>query len=160
MEGIAAAYRVALRYGDEARTEQYRTSWRNGYRFVDRADRDRALVYISDNELNPAATYEAIPESWHEDLVNFVKGARVLVHDATYTVAEYEQHRGWGHSTYLDVVELAVKAQVETLVLFHHKPERSDDQIDQCVNECREEVRKRGSSVRIIAAAEGLTLDV
>ncbi len=36
MEGIAAAHRVALRYGDVARAEQYRMSWRDGYRFVDR----------------------------------------------------------------------------------------------------------------------------
>jgi phosphoribosyl 1,2-cyclic phosphodiesterase len=131
-----------------------------GYRFTDRGDTGGALVYISDNELNLSAKYEAIPAGWRESLVEFTKGAKVLVHDATYTKAEYQQHRGWGHSTYHDVVELASDAQVETLVLFHHKPERTDDEIDRCVNECRELAASRGSSMRVIAAAEGLTLTV
>ena len=131
-----------------------------GYRFVERGDGERALVYISDNELHPSAQYESIPADWRDSLVKFAKGAKVLVHDATYTMAEYDQHRGWGHSTYHDVVELATDAEVETLVLFHHKPERSDDEIDNCVKECRELVAKRGGKTRVIAAAEGLTLEV
>lgn len=131
-----------------------------GYRFTDRGDGGGALVYISDNELNLSAKYDAIPSGWRESLVEFVKGAKVLVHDATYTKAEYQQHRGWGHSTYQDVVELAGDAGVETLVLFHHKPERTDDEIDRCVEECRELAAGRGGAMRVIAAAEGLTLTV
>ena len=57
----------------------------------------------------------------------------MLVHDATYTADEYEQHRGWGHSTYEDAVALAIDAGVEQLVLFHHRPERTDDEVDRCV---------------------------
>jgi phosphoribosyl 1,2-cyclic phosphodiesterase len=131
-----------------------------GYRFTDRGADGGAFVYISDNELNDSARYDSIPEGWRDALVDFVKGARVLVHDATYTVAEYQQHRGWGHSTYQDVVELAADAGVETLVLFHHKPERTDEEIDRCVEECRALAAGRGSGMRVIAAAEGLTLRV
>ena len=131
-----------------------------GYRFTGRGAGDRAFVYISDNELNLSARYDAIPDGWRESLVEFVRGAKVLVHDATYTKAEYQQHRGWGHSTYHDVVELACEAGVETLVLFHHKPERTDQEIDRCVEECRELAAGQGSAMRVIAAAEGLTLTV
>lgn len=131
-----------------------------GYRFTGRGDGEGALVYISDNELNVSAKYDAIPDGWRESLVEFVKGAKVLVHDATYTTAEYQQHRGWGHSTYHDVVDLAGDAGVETLVLFHHKPERTDEEIDRCVEECRALAARRGSAMRVIAAAEGLTLTV
>jgi ribonuclease BN (tRNA processing enzyme) len=77
-----------------------------------------------------------------------------------YTREEYDHHRGWGHSTYEDAVELALDAEVATLVLFHHKPERTDDEVDRKVEECRALVARRGSSLDVVAAAEGLTLNV
>ena len=91
---------------------------------------------------------------------HFVRGATVLVHDATYTTDEYERHRGWGHSTYEDAVLLALDAGVEQLVLFHHRPERTDEEMDQCVAGCRALVEQRGSTLKITAAAEGMTLSV
>jgi phosphoribosyl 1,2-cyclic phosphodiesterase len=115
------------------------------------------LVYISDNELNPTAPYESSP-SWRADLVRFATHARVLVHDTMFTSDEYERHRGWGHSTYEDAVDLALEAEVEMLVLFHHKPERTDDELDQETERCRARVQHRGGSLEIVAAAEGLTL--
>jgi phosphoribosyl 1,2-cyclic phosphodiesterase len=77
-----------------------------GYRFAERNGRGRALVYISDNELGASEKYES-PRTWRDDLVRFVRNAGVLVHDSMYTVEEYDHHRGWGHSTYHDVVSLA-----------------------------------------------------
>jgi len=130
-----------------------------GYRIAEGRDGAPALVYISDNELGPGATYDT-RGSWRADLVDFVRGARVLVHDTTYTAQEYEQHRGWGHSTYEEAIELALDAGVGTLVLFHHKPERTDDEVDECVRQCRALVERRGGRLRIVAAAEGLSLTV
>jgi phosphoribosyl 1,2-cyclic phosphodiesterase len=130
-----------------------------GYRFAEGGKRAAALVYISDNELGTGATYDT-RAGWRHELVEFVRGARMLVHDSTYTAEEYERHRGWGHSTYEDAVELALDAGVETLVLFHHKPERTDDEVDQRAAECRALVKQRGAKLEIIAAAEGLALAV
>ena len=132
-----------------------------GYKFTDgNGNRGgRALVYISDNELDAAAKYEA-PASWRDDLVRFSRGASVLVHDTMYTVEEYDHHRGWGHSTYEDALELALEAEVETLILFHHKPERTDDEVDRRVEQLRAKVARRGSQLNVVAAAEGLTLTV
>ena len=78
-----------------------------GYRFATGNEGGGSLVYISDNELSPTAKYEG-SAGWHQELVAFVQGARVLIHDTTYTVEEYDHHRGWGHSTYIDAVELAL----------------------------------------------------
>ena len=129
-----------------------------GYRFCGNGSTN-ALVYISDNELNPTAGYES-RSGWRQDLVAFVHGAKVLVHDTMYTVEEYDHHRGWGHSTYQDALELALEADVETLVLFHHKPERTDDDVDRRLDDCRSQVASRGRTLQVIAAAEGLTLVV
>jgi phosphoribosyl 1,2-cyclic phosphodiesterase len=119
----------------------------------------RGLVYISDNELGATPPYTRTA-AWRRDLVRFVHGARVLVHDAMFTAEEYRNHHGWGHSTYDDAVELALESEVETLVLFHHKPERTDDEVDRQTDECRSMAVRRGGSLQVIAAAEGLTLDV
>jgi hypothetical protein len=55
---------------------------------------------------------------------------------------------------------LALEAEVERLVLFHHKPERTDDEVDRRTDECRALVARRGGTLEILAAAEGLTLKV
>ncbi|MGH7690436.1 MAG: MBL fold metallo-hydrolase, partial [Gemmatimonadaceae bacterium] len=108
-----------------------------GYRFAEARADAPSLVYISDNELGTGGRNDT-PDGWRHGLVEFIRGARVLVHDATYTADEYEQFRGWGHSTYTDAVALALEAGVERLVLFHHKPERSDDELDVRLAESRD----------------------
>jgi ribonuclease BN (tRNA processing enzyme) len=82
------------------------------------------------------------------------------VHDATYTAEEYIRHRGWGHSTYDDAVALALDAGVDELVLFHHKPERSDEEIDRCVATSRARVEGLGGRLNVVAASEGMSLTV
>lgn len=132
-----------------------------GYRFTDgRGEGDgRALVYISDNELRPDPKYDS-PPGWRDALVRFCHRAHTLVHDTMYTVEEYHHHRGWGHSTHEDAVQLALDAGAERLVLFHHKPERTDEEVDRRVAECRALVARQGRALEIVAAAEGLVLSI
>ena len=127
------------------------------YRFEEPRAKAGALVYVSDNELGHSDKYST-PDGWRERFVEFVRGAAVLVHDTTYTTEEYDHHRGWGHSTYGDGVDLALQAGVGTLVLFHHEPRRSDDELDRRTDECRALVKDRGGSLEVVAAAEGLSL--
>jgi phosphoribosyl 1,2-cyclic phosphodiesterase len=130
-----------------------------GYRFTTGNAGGRALVYVSDNELSPEARYEDAP-GWRAKLVEFVRGASVLVHDTMYTAGEYASFVGWGHSTHDQAVELALDADVERLVLFHHRPERTDDEVDRCLERCRASVARRGRALEVVAAAEGMTLHV
>ena len=128
-----------------------------GYRFTEPGKPNGGLVYVSDNELAAHERYGS-PSDWKEQMVAFVRGAQVLIHDATYTTEEYDQHRGWGHSTFRDCVELALEAEVGTLVLFHHEPRRTDDQLDDQLAECRAFVKAQGGALQVVAAAEGLSL--
>jgi phosphoribosyl 1,2-cyclic phosphodiesterase len=130
-----------------------------GYRITDGNAGAPALVYISDNELGDADGY-ASPPGWRDELVSFARGASVLVHDAMYTADEYERHRGWGHSRYEDVVDLALDAGVQRLVLFHHHPERSDAAVSEQVAACQRRASDRGARLEVLAAAEGTTLTV
>ncbi len=130
-----------------------------GYRFRDGNARGRGLVYVSDNELSAAARYDD-PPRWRQRFVAFAQGAAVLVHDTMYTSEEYASFVGWGHSTYEDAVELALEAEVERLVLFHHHPERTDDAVDRCVESCRHLVQSRRGKLEVVAAAEGMKLTI
>ena len=130
-----------------------------GFRFTEPGREDGALVYVPDCELAPHPQY-GTDTGWRARMVSFVRGARVLIHDAMYTPAEYDHHHGWGHSTHREAVELALEAGVETLVLFHHEPRRSDDALDAILAECRGLVRARGGTLEVLAASEGLSLDL
>jgi phosphoribosyl 1,2-cyclic phosphodiesterase len=130
-----------------------------GYRITDGNSGAPALVYISDNELGDSHGYASAP-GWRDALVAFVRGASLLVHDAMYTAEEYERHRGWGHSRYEDVVDLALDADVRRLVLFHHHPERSDVAVSEQVAACQRRASERGARLEVLAAAEGTTLTV
>ena len=86
-------------------------------------------------------------------LARFAKHARYLIYDATYMQAEYETLRkGWGHSTWFAAVQAARAAEVETLILFHHHPEHTDDQLDQIERIAREELPTA------VVAREGMEL--
>jgi phosphoribosyl 1,2-cyclic phosphodiesterase len=61
----------------------------------------------------------------------FFAGADLLIHDSQYTAAEYVKNRiGWGHTTFEYAIEAANRAGVKKLALFHHDPDRTDEQID------------------------------
>ncbi len=92
--------------------------------------------------------------------MDFCRGADLLFHDAQYTEDEYARKRGWGHSTTVDAVELAMEAGVRRLGLFHHDPDRSDDEIDREVDRCRERIAKAGSALDCFACADGMLVDV
>jgi len=116
-----------------------------------------SLAYVTDNELGPGGLYP-VPATWRKDFVEFLKGADVLVHDAMYTPAELETHRGWGHSTYEEAVLLATEAGARRLVLFHHEPEHADAAMDELVAAARQVARTRGGPAEVLAAQEGMQL--
>ncbi len=59
-------------------------------------------------------------------LCEYAQDADILICDAQYTPAEYETHRGWGHSTWENAVLLARQARAQHLMLFHHDPLHDD----------------------------------
>jgi phosphoribosyl 1,2-cyclic phosphodiesterase len=130
-----------------------------GFRVWPSGDKSRSIVFIPDNELDRDGDH-ADSASSRAALVEFARGATILVHDAMYTGAEYMDHRGWGHSSYRDAVDFAIAAEIETLVAFHHDPERTDDALESQLQLSRKMVTERGGHVRVLGAAEGLTLSL
>lgn len=128
-----------------------------GYR-LKAAGAPGGLVYVPDNEVCEAARYESSPD-WRSRFIRWMHGASVLVHDTMFTTEEYAQHRGWGHSTFDEAVAVALEAEVERLVLFHHRPERTDAEVDRCLEYCRSIVASRGGRLEVLAAAEGMVFE-
>ena len=62
--------------------------------------------------------------------IGVARDADVLVHDCQYTPEEYEHRIGWGHSSTVDAVAFAERADAQRLVLFHHDPLHSDEQLE------------------------------
>ena len=122
-----------------------------GYRF---REEGKTLVFMTDNEL----TDEAWTGRHLEDYAVFCRDADILIHDCQYTPEEIGQRRGWGHSDYEPVLELAGRSGVRDLVLFHHDPARTDAQLTDIVSRCRNLISDRGLACTVSAAKEGAEL--
>jgi len=86
-------------------------------------------------------------------VLEFIKGAHILIADAQYTPAEFSTRRGWGHGNSSSVVSLALKGEVNNLYMTHHDPTHDDDFIDRMLSDAREIVPPT-SSMKVFAAQE------
>jgi phosphoribosyl 1,2-cyclic phosphodiesterase len=103
---------------------------------------------------NPAESL-SYARAQDEKLVSFIRGVDVLIIDAQYDDAEYQQHVGWGHGCVDDVVALALAARVRQLFLFHHDPEHDDAHMDRMVEWARAMVSSQDIPLQVDAAREG-----
>lgn len=127
-----------------------------GYRLTPTAG-GPSMAYVTDNELGPGGNYDTSP-TWRAELIEFLSGVELLIHDAMYTPEELSTHRGWGHSSYTEAVTLAADAGVKRLVLFHHEPEHADPAMDELLAAARAEARRRGGPAEVLAAQEAMQL--
>ncbi len=92
--------------------------------------------------------------------VEFLRGTDVLILDSQYDVKEYERHIGWGHGCVDYAVDMAIKADVKRLVLFHHDPDHDDAKIESMVSHARMLVAQAKSSLQVEAAREGAVIEL
>jgi phosphoribosyl 1,2-cyclic phosphodiesterase len=90
--------------------------------------------------------------------IELCEGVDVLVHDAQYTDFELTHKPNWGHSTIDFAVDLAVRAGVGHLVLFHHDPSHNDDALDAMLEGAVASAAPRGLAVS--SAREGMTVEL
>jgi phosphoribosyl 1,2-cyclic phosphodiesterase len=58
-----------------------------------------------------------------------------MVYDSAYTNEEYQNFKGWGHSTWQEALKVAETANVKQTLLFHHDPSHNDEKMDQIAKE-------------------------
>ena len=81
----------------------------------------------------------------------------LLLHDAQYTVEEYKNRLGWGHSSMEDAIDLAIMAKVKRLLLFHHDPGHSDVWLNERYAGL---LGKYGNELSFDIAREGMTIEL
>jgi phosphoribosyl 1,2-cyclic phosphodiesterase len=96
-----------------------------GYRIEDAA---RSLAYLPDHE--PYSVGEP-HDSDGLSGYGLALDASILLHDAQYLETEYPVRVGWGHSSVAHAVAFASAARAQRLVLFHHDPLHSDDDLTE-----------------------------
>ncbi|HEY0710019.1 MAG TPA: MBL fold metallo-hydrolase [Polyangia bacterium] len=91
-------------------------------------------------------------------VVRLCEGADLVIYDTMFTADDYRRTPHFGHSRPSDALAICTDAGARTLALFHHAPERDDDDVDRMLIETRALATHQLSSVAIIAAYEGLDL--
>jgi phosphoribosyl 1,2-cyclic phosphodiesterase len=90
----------------------------------------------------------------------FLVGADLVIHDAQYTLSEYADKVGWGHSTVDYAVAMCREAKTARVALTHHDPARTDDAIEEILGGIRSEEANAAAKLEIFAAAEGQCLEL
>jgi phosphoribosyl 1,2-cyclic phosphodiesterase len=116
----------------------------------------RSVVYLTDNEIEPP--YEK--DTDFDEFVQFCYKADVLIHDAQYLEQDMPHKRGWGHSLVSQACDLALAAEARHLILFHHDPDRTDEELDAIQEKARLWFQAHNPDISCTVAYEGLTLDV
>jgi phosphoribosyl 1,2-cyclic phosphodiesterase len=125
-----------------------------GYRFERNG---KSIVYSTDSEhkLEDAAQTGAF--------VEFFRDADLVIFDAMYSLADaVSVKEDWGHSSNMVAVELAQRAGVKRLCLFHHEPAFDDERIDAVLSETIrfEQLTRSQAPLAVCAAYDGLELEV
>lgn len=124
-----------------------------GYKFT---EDNRSFVFLTDNELG----FDHPGSAGFEGYLDFCKDADILFHDGEYTPDEYNRRKTWGHSAALHALDLAVKARVKRLGIFHLSQDRTDRQIDRIIDQCEAALKKQNISMDCFAVSCDLSLSL
>ncbi len=104
----------------------------------------KVFTYASDNEPGD--------RQGDKNVRRLAENADVFLYDAQFLPREMKIRKGWGHSTWQEGVSIAKEVGAKKLVLFHHDPDRTDQDIDVIVRAARRRFKST------VAAREGLTI--
>ncbi|HLX77363.1 MAG TPA: MBL fold metallo-hydrolase [Acidimicrobiales bacterium] len=122
-----------------------------GYRI---SDGGSTFAYLSDHWPTSLGQGPEGLGEYHEGAMDLVRDCDLLFHDAQYTDDELAAKGHLGHAAVGYCVGLASRGGVRRLLLFHHDPSRTDEEIDAIV-----ESHQRGP-VTVEAAFQGMAIDL
>jgi ribonuclease BN (tRNA processing enzyme) len=135
----------------EAREIPHKGGRTIGYRV---SDGRAVLAYVTDHCPTALGPGPDGLGAYHEAAVELARDADLLIHDAQLTAEEVPAEAAWGHAAAEYAVGLAVRAGARRVALFHHKPSRTDDQLDAIGR------RFAAGPLPVLVAAEGLSVDL
>ncbi|HLF91246.1 MAG TPA: tetratricopeptide repeat protein, partial [Anaerolineales bacterium] len=115
------------------------------------------VVYASDAE------YKKIDEASSRPYIQFFSGADVLFFDAQFSLRDaLVKYEDWGHSSALIGADMARKAKAKRLVLFHHDPVTTDQELVDILQQtlAYQQTTRGTATCEVIIGEEGLSFDL
>lgn len=125
-----------------------------GYRFHQSG---KTVVYSTDAE----HTEDSQSEDYR--FLDFFKDADILIFDGQFNLADHLfTKQNWGHSSNLVGIELAVRAGVKKLCLFHSDHTFVDHDLTKFLSDSKRylNIYDEGSELDVVIAYDGLVLDL
>jgi phosphoribosyl 1,2-cyclic phosphodiesterase len=117
---------------------------------------DSTVTYLPDHEPALGAKTFPIGADWTSGYA-LAEGADLLIHDAQYSIEEYETRIGFGHSCLSHAFRFAKLAEVKQFIPFHHDPAHTDDMLDQMIAQT---VTEEQPTFIVTPGIEGSVLDL
>ena len=120
-----------------------------GYRV---SDGHTSLAYLPDHcptALGPGPEGLGV---YHEAALELASDVDLLIHDSHLRAEEIEAEGSFGHAAAEYAVRLGELAGARRVALFHHRPERTDAEVEKTV------CRFTGRGLSVVAAEEGATV--
>ena len=117
----------------------------------------KKVVYSTDSEHNESAL------DGQYQFIEFFKNADLLIFDAQYNFLDaVDTKENWGHSSNLLGVELALRAGVRCLCLFHHEHTFDDEMLEQFLADTRKysNILDSSSGMAVHLAYDGLSMEL
>ena len=122
-----------------------------GYRV---SDGRSAIAYLSDHGPSRSGRAPTAGGRTTRPRSRWRPASTCSIHDAQHTAEELPARCRWGHSAIDYPVRLGELAGAKAVLLFHHDPIRTDDELDAIVAAFAD------APVPVTAAAEGTTIDL
>lgn len=85
---------------------------------------NKKFCYLLDNEFY---------DNQFSSLIDFCEGSNSIIWDGMYTENELKTKKGWGHSSIEQGLKFAEKLDLNNLIISHHSPDRTDQQINDLI---------------------------
>ena len=123
------------------------------YRFEHQGN---AFVYATDVEC------KRLDDANLQPLVNFFAGADAVIFDSQFSLRESLVRADWGHSSAVIGVDIARRAKVKRLILFHHDPTTTDAELIKILQETKMYQAKFEAEpvTEVLVGRESLTLNL
>jgi phosphoribosyl 1,2-cyclic phosphodiesterase len=119
----------------------------------------QSVAYISDTgpfaKPGEGVTFGRKPPLLEAQIIEFLRDCHVVIYDTMYTQSEYLEKMNWGHSYPEYVNAVCGSAGVDKLLLFHHSPDATDEELDVL-----EKVWSNSIAPRVMLAKEGCVVNV
>lgn len=125
-----------------------------GFRFE---QDQKVIVYSTDAEHPDEMEADDYP------FLDFFRSADVLIFDGQFSLADHLYTKQyWGHSSNLAAIELAVRAQVRKLILFHSDHTHSDEQLHKFLKDSQRylEIYSPESTLELDIAYDRMELSI